>query len=200
MNKKSQTVRKSRASTDYSEAIIDAAIACFKKYGVAKTTMEDVTQMAQLGRMTVYRTFRTRTDLLDAVALRHMRDIAIKLKPFFLTYKSLEDALVKGSIKIVELSRKDKIFFSIVEQASDRGVEHFLVNPKSPARVLTLELYSDIFAAARKNGEMRDDVTDVEIAAWLRAVHLILFLRDDLDARGQTLLLKRFLLPSLGAK
>lgn len=196
----SRAVKAKKTSTDYSEIIIDAAIACFKRYGVSKTSMEDVTQTAGLGRMTVYRTFRTRNDLLDAVALRRMREIADKLAPYFAAYKTLEDAVVKGSIKIVELSRKDKIFFSVIEQASDRGVEHFLVTPKSPVRHLTLELYSGVFDAARKRGEMRSDVSDVEVAAWLRSVHLILFLRDDLNVVGQTTLLKRFLLPSLVAK
>ena len=35
---------------------LDAAETCFERYGVAKTTMEDIAKMAGVSRPTVYRT------------------------------------------------------------------------------------------------------------------------------------------------
>src|SRR5215470_16145751 len=39
------------------ERIIDAADECFARYGVAKTTVEDIAAAATLSRATVYRSF-----------------------------------------------------------------------------------------------------------------------------------------------
>lgn len=190
-------VKKKNAPVEYRDIIVDAAIKCFQERGVAKTSMDDVTKKAELGRMTVYRTFRTRADLLHAVALRRMTEVGESLKFFFTSDLSLEDALIEGSLKIVESSRKDEILFSVIEHAADRGVEHFLIDPNSSAGGVTLNLFSDVFRFARIRGEIRDDLSDFEITTWLRAVHLILFLRDDLDDDGRRSIIRNFVLPSL---
>ena len=51
--------------------ICDAALACVARWGIAKTTLEDVAREAGVGRATIYRTFRGgKAHLLRATLLR----------------------------------------------------------------------------------------------------------------------------------
>lgn len=53
------------------ERICDAAVACVARWGIAKTTLEDVAREAGCGRATIYRTFRGgKAELLGAVLAR----------------------------------------------------------------------------------------------------------------------------------
>jgi TetR/AcrR family transcriptional repressor of uid operon len=56
-----------------SERILDAALETAAAYGVRGLTMDEVARRAGLGRMTVYRRFGTKTELLDALAVRECR-------------------------------------------------------------------------------------------------------------------------------
>lgn len=53
------------------ERICDATLACVARWGVTKTTLEDVAREAGVGRATIYRTFRGgKAELLHAVVAR----------------------------------------------------------------------------------------------------------------------------------
>jgi len=65
-----------RASTDLDEGatrdrILGAATECFLHLGIAKTTMHDVANTAELSRGTVYRYFPDRRSLIDATVTLH---------------------------------------------------------------------------------------------------------------------------------
>jgi AcrR family transcriptional regulator len=67
------------------ERILDAALALAAASGLRHLTMDDVAQRARVGRMTVYRRFGGRAQLIDALAVRECRrclsTIAEALKP-----------------------------------------------------------------------------------------------------------------------
>lgn len=179
------------------DRMIDAAIACFRKNGAAKTSMDDVARAAAVGRQTVYRAFRTRTELLDAVIHRRLTEIAAKIKPILAECSNFEEALTKGSIETMRLARADRIFLMVLEAAADQGVERYLLDPDSPVAQRMLEIWIDTFARARERGELRPDIPDPDLANWLRGVHLILLLREDLTAEGQTHLLRTVVMQGL---
>src|SRR5262245_31637084 len=66
------------APTDGQEArqrLLDAAEACFQRFGLEKTTLEDVAAAANVSRQTVYNHFRGgREELLEAVFLRDVQE------------------------------------------------------------------------------------------------------------------------------
>lgn len=179
------------------ERMVDAAILCFRKYGPAKTSMEDVAKAAQVGRQTVYRTFRTRTELLDAVANRRLEEIGAKVLPVLAACENFEDALIRGSVETMRLARLDRLFIAVLESATDNGVERYLLDPGSPVHEYMLKIWAPVFAQARERGELRQDIGDVDLATWLRGVHLMLLLREDLDEKGQAALLRMFVVPGL---
>lgn len=52
------------------EQILDAAFEAMTTFGLARLSLADVAKRANLSRQTLYRYFRTKTDLLDAVVAR----------------------------------------------------------------------------------------------------------------------------------
>jgi hypothetical protein len=86
---------------------------------------------------------------------------------------------------------------SVVENANDRGVEQYLIDPSSPVLKLTLSIWKETFARARLRGELRKDLTDAEIANWLRGVHLLFMIREDFSPKVQEDMLRKFVLPAL---
>lgn len=177
--------------------ILAAAIDCFRRRGIGKTTMEDVATVAGVGRQTVYRTFPTRAALLDAVALNQLLDMSDRMKRCVDSYPSLEAAMVDGTIDVRDIAREDELFMAVVEAVGDHGLERYLLAPPVVIREIMRSIWADVFARARERGELRTDVADLEIADWFRFVNFTLLLREDLDRDAQKKLLRTFVLPAL---
>jgi AcrR family transcriptional regulator len=182
------------------EKIIKGAMLCFEQIGPANTSMEDIANAAGLARKTVYRTFANRTELLDAVALQASFRAVDQVKRIVDACPSLDEAIVKGTISSVRLIRNDKIFMSIWKEANDRGFEQYFIEPTSPVRIPMMAIWKEAFSNARARGELRKDKSDEQISDWLRGIHFLFLLRDDLTAKGQEALLRAFVLPALYPK
>src|SRR5262245_48466064 len=48
-------------------AILDAALACFSRFGYAKTSLDDIARRANLSRPLLYRKYRNKEDIFSAV-------------------------------------------------------------------------------------------------------------------------------------
>ena len=59
------------ADPEYAQdRLLDAAEACFGRFGIVKTTIEDVAKEASVSRATVYRYFSGRDEVVSGVILR----------------------------------------------------------------------------------------------------------------------------------
>jgi len=86
------------ASTLVDHDVVDAALACFGRWGVAKTTLDDIAREAGCSRATVYRLFPGGKDVvIEAVAGRELArfftDLSAELER---TSGDLESLLVTG--------------------------------------------------------------------------------------------------------
>ena len=102
-----------RAKPAGRDKIAEAAIRCFKRYGVHRTSMADVARESGLSRQTVYRFFRTRSELLEHISVQRMFDMAEKQFPYLRAAATLDEALVEGSILSIRVARADKLFQEI---------------------------------------------------------------------------------------
>jgi len=78
--------------------VIDAALSCFSRWGVAKTTLDDIAREAGCSRATIYRLFPGGKDVvLDAVAGRELARFFTGLEAELArTQHDLEDLVVAG--------------------------------------------------------------------------------------------------------
>ncbi len=77
--------------------VVDAALSCFARWGVAKTTLDDIAREAGVSRATVYRLFPGGKDVvLDAVGGRELVRFFEGLRAELALADGLEDLLVGG--------------------------------------------------------------------------------------------------------
>lgn len=177
-------------------AIAQAAIRCFKRYGVHRTSMADVAQEASLARQTVYRFFATRSELLKYIADQRMLVMAEKLFPYFRKAESLEEAIVEGSLLSLKVGRSDKLFAEIVAQSGDHSFDQFLFRGSETVQNLMLDLWGPLLDRARAAGRLRPGLTNDYAVEWIRNVHSVLTMRDE-DEPTQRRMLETFVVPSL---
>jgi AcrR family transcriptional regulator len=83
--------------TEPGQRVIDAALRCIARWGLAKTTFEDIAREAGCSRATVYRLFPGGKDaLVEAVATSEVTRFFAGLADRFAATDSLEDLLVAG--------------------------------------------------------------------------------------------------------
>ncbi len=80
--------------------IVDGALACLGRQGIAKTTVDDIARAAGLSRATVYRTFpRGRDGILAAVVETEVARLFSALAVAMGEATDLEDVLVAGMVE-----------------------------------------------------------------------------------------------------
>ena len=195
----SSSPKKTATPESSQSRVLSAAMRCIEKNGPASTTMEDIASEAGLVRKTVYLAYGNRTALMEAVLMQQIGKNVEQMRRYVRSCQSLDEAIVKGCIRHLQLIRKDKVMISLIENAHGLKLERYFVGPTSPVAGMMLGIWQETFDKARANGELRADLSDAEIGDWLRGVFNQLLMRDDLSAKGQEDILRKFVLPALKA-
>jgi AcrR family transcriptional regulator len=180
------------------QQILAAAERVIQRYGVSKTTMDDIGKEAGVSRPTVYRYFGDRDALLRALIERRSRMLFERARTFILSHDTFAEQIVEGLVYLVDHGRKDPIVRILVSP------EHMelatpLVGGSNLATALTAEMWEPILRRAIERGEIRADLEMSEVAAWLALVQFILVGRLDFaraDDPGHRKMLRDFVLPA----
>ncbi|EHB55453.1 regulatory protein TetR [Mycolicibacterium rhodesiae JS60] len=188
-------------SVDTDEArqqILSAAEQVILRFGVDKTTMDDIAKEVGISRPTVYRYFADRDALLGALIERRSRMLFDRARTFIASHSTFAEQLVEGVIYLVDHGRRDPIV-RILVSPERMEMATTLVGGAGLAAALTAEMWEPILQAAAERGEIRDDLAIGDVAEWLALVQLILVGRLDFsraDDPGHRVLLRSFVLPA----
>jgi AcrR family transcriptional regulator len=176
---------------------MDAAEECFDRYGVAKTTMDDIAKTAGVSRPTVYRHFDDRDSLVLAVVMRRSRQLIDRAQKFIRQQKSFEDQLVEGLLYLVEKGRKDP-FVRLLVSPAHMDLANQILGASTAAVELAREMWEPILTEARQRGDLRADLDDKAIATWMTYLILLLVGRGDIepDVAAQRQMLRTFVAPA----
>jgi AcrR family transcriptional regulator len=152
---------------------IIAAEACFERYGVGKTTMEDIARMAGVSRPTVYRHFADRESLVLAVVMRRARALIKKAQAYMRRQATFEDQLVEGLMFLVRTGRSDPFVRLLVNPEHLEAAQQ-IVGATAAVVDLTHEMWEPILADAAERGELNPALDFYAIARWLTHIELIL--------------------------
>lgn len=190
------------APTDSDEArerLIDAAEACFERYGVMKTTVEDVATEARVSRATVYRYFEGRDELLLGVLMREGRRFLDRLADIFTNEPNFGVALVEGTIfTIAAIREDDKLALLFTPDAA--GTTGSVAGSSEAIFALTADFMRPFIEAATASGQLRPGLDVDETSEWtLRTVLSFLMVqgpteRDEFAVRQY---LNTYLLPAV---
>jgi len=188
-------------TTSARQRLIDAAESCFQRYGVVKTTVEDVAAAAKVSRATVYRYFADRDELILGVLLRDAGRFLDRLTAEINREPEFDRAVVNGVLFTVDAVRADENL-ALLFAPEAIGITTSIAGASEALFKLTTEFLRPFFEAARDSSQLRPDVDLDEAAEWtLRAVLSMLTVQGPAERSPaeQKRFLSTFLVPALVA-
>ena len=91
------------------ESIVDAALAEFLAYGLRRTNVDAVARRAKVSRATLYRRFRDKDALVQAVLVRECRRFFGSIADAVTGVSTMEERLVEGFVVGVRYARADRL-------------------------------------------------------------------------------------------
>jgi len=172
-------------------AILKAAERCFSRFGLAKTTMEDIARAAGMSRATVYRYFADREALVLAAVIRRARADMPRARRHMLQFGTFGEQLVEGMVRNVERGRRDPVVQLLV--TSDQpDLTARVLGGEGVSHQLSYELWEPVLAAAQQSGEMNPALDRRMAATWLARVTLIMVTQEKSTQLGPDELRQEF--------
>ncbi len=193
------------APTDSDEArerLIDAAEDCFERFGVMKTTIEDVATEARVSRATVYRYFEGRDELLLGVLMREGRRFLDRLADILASEPDFATALTEGVLFTIAAIREDhKLALLFTSDAA--GTTGSIAGASEAVFALTSDFMRPYIETAAASGQLRSGLDVDEASEWmLRTVLSFLMVRGPVE-RDESMLrdyLVTYFLPAVVAR
>ena len=153
------------------ERFLDAAEACYARFGPAKTSMEDVGREAGASRATLYRHFSSRDDLLLAALTRQARRLAAEAEVYLRRrYDSVGDYLVEGLLFCLrEIPERPLLGTLFTRDGLGSASRTALTSDEMLA--IGVEVLRPMFEPARQQGLLKDAVRIESIIEWV--LHLL---------------------------
>jgi AcrR family transcriptional regulator len=176
------------------DRLFAAAIECFDRYGIDKTSMEDIAKVAGVSRGTVYRYLGDRRDLITAVVVQRAGVAFEAAREVISEQSTFEDKIVEGTLALVQRGREDEYLRYLLSP------ENAYLAMAEQSVALNKQTWLPVLEEARQAGVLRADLDVDDIMVWLSEVHFMLAARaEQLPSRTEELrrFLGLFLLPTL---
>jgi AcrR family transcriptional regulator len=193
---------KPSSSQELRERLLDGAERCFERYGVVKTTMDDIAAAAGVSRATVYRNAAGRDDLILGVLLRSADRFFERLgRRLDRGDQPIGDRLVDGVLYAVDQVRSDE-HLALLFTPEAAGVTGRLVGASEALFAQSTAYLEPLLVAAQQSGDLRADLEADALTEWL--IRIILSLLTVHGPRSRTraqtrALLEVYMLPALVA-
>jgi AcrR family transcriptional regulator len=159
------------------ERLVDAAEACVDRFGLAKTTLEDIAREAAVSRATVYRYFANRDELMLAVLLRDLeRSQERDLEEFFegaTDPAAFGRALVEAAAYLLSAIRSSPKL-QLLLQREGPGFSSTISGASEALFAQWIDDVAPYLAAAQTSGLLRVDLDAAETAEWVLRIILSL--------------------------
>lgn len=177
--------------------LIAGATRCFERFGIRRTSMNDIADEAKVSRNTLYRFYSDRTALVADVLVARVMLAIDAMRDFHDQHATLESALVETPIFALRILQKDAVFNDILENSADRQIESIALNGTPEIREAVAAVWRPSFKQARKSGELTSTRSDERLIEGIREIAGLMTLRNDLDEEGQRRFLSDFLIPAI---
>jgi AcrR family transcriptional regulator len=148
------------------EGVLDAAESCLERFGLAKTTIEDVAQEAGLSRATVYRQFGNRDALLLAVAAREADRVASEAELYLRRFDDVGSWIVEGILFCLrEIPERPLLAQFLSPQ--ELGTASRLVLTSERMLAIGSEILRPMFEPARREGLLREELELDSLIEWV---------------------------------
>lgn len=180
------------------DRLLDAAEACFGRFGISKTTVEDIAKEASVSRATVYRYFSGRDAVVSGVLLRETERYLERVRPRVESQPDLGGAILEFVEVTLRAAVRDETIGLLF--TSDDGLNS--VGIIEGASVALFELISEFLRPifASRADEHHPGLPIEDASEWiLRTILSLLTVKGPKRRSGDGLdtYLRRFLLPAI---
>src|SRR4051812_13253696 len=121
------------------EQILDAALEAMTTFGLARLSLADVAKRAGLSRQTLYRYFRTKTDLLDAVVAREEQRFLDQITAAADDAAGARDVVVAAIVATLDGVRRHPLINRLLETEPETLVPYLVGGAfPGPTTIVTL--------------------------------------------------------------
>lgn len=148
------------------DRIIAATVKCFQRFGLGKTSMDDIAKVAKMSRPTIYRYFPSRHHLAVEVLVREVRDHTRLVLPVLDQHPFPPKAMIEGIVFAVS-SARDHPYTNII--VNDAGTELFSRVPGADRAMLDAmsEMWLPKLEHWRSLGYLRDNLRLDDTLLWI---------------------------------
>ena len=175
----------------------EAALSCFRQYGVHRTSMADIADAADISRKTLYIVFENRTALVEHLIAYRMAKLGSSIRKKVRGFKDFEKALIDVPIATVALGQEDPLFAEIILATTDHRIEQFLLRGNPQIIGHMNETWLPVIEAGRKQGIVRKELSNERIVEIIMHMQLLLWMGDDLGLAKQRALMRDILWPAV---
>lgn len=188
----------SAASSELRDRLIDAAEACFKRYGVANTTIDDVVREAKVPRATLYRHAGNKNELIAKALVREIERFLERLGAFVATCDSFASVIVDGTIFAMRDMASHEPFNTLFTNEPHTVVEAAVAPVRAEMWTRLTAFVAPLVEHARETGEARPELTVEDATEWLQRCirSLVEAPRPERSEQELRAFLQRMLLPA----
>jgi AcrR family transcriptional regulator len=160
--------RRERRCAETRERIINAALQLFSERGVAATTVEDITNSADVGKGTFFNYFPSKEHILAQLCQMQMGKIREFVSQSLHSSESIDKVFYRLSRIVTEkFSDSPALARSILVPffSNDSTREQMAVDFEEDRKIL-----AELMAARQERGELRDDFSPIELAQQFQRV------------------------------
>jgi len=169
---------------DVKTAILEAAKKVFQKWGLNKTTMEDIAQEAGKGKSTLYYYYKSKDEILEVLAVSELNSIIKKAKTTVSGETSAKEKLKKYiAASLIEIKNTTSIYPLV--KGEIKGNKEFIDKLSKQIDVIEESIIIEILREGLTSGEFNflqeselSKAANV-IVGIIRGLELYLFLDND---------------------
>jgi len=142
------------------DEIIRAAHSLFQKYGLNKTTMEDIAKASSKGKSTLYYYYKSKDEIFEMVVLKEMDELISEVKKSVNKVATAEAKLfeyIKANFRVI---KEKLLLYKIVNGEIKANLNLLLRTLRDKFDTYETSLIKDIFMFGLKNGEFKNITKD----------------------------------------
>ena len=156
-----------QAPIDRRTEIVGAARSCFQRWGLAKTTMDDIAKEVGIARPNLYRYFPNKAALASAVSAAESARINQHRRAHIEIEGPTASLIERSVIMGLELALADDYLVDLMTTDNQELIPATIEDTDT-----RYDYWRPIFEHGRARGELRDDTTDDDLLRWLSSVQL----------------------------
>lgn len=138
---------------DMTDRILDAALGHLLDFGIRRLTVEDVARRAGIARVTIYRRFSSRAELLQATLLREARRSFEAIDVIIAGLDVAEDRIVEGFVASMRAARAHPLMERTLSTEPELLAE-VIVNHGGPIIAVAREYLAGHIRRAQQDGKL----------------------------------------------